>query len=394
MGIYSRYAAGALITVIGFLITLYLTPIIGTIAARLGITNETRTNIKRKINKHDNIERRINPNPVPLLGGLAVLVPFILLLPLTGDLQIATPLLISVSMLAISGYLDDRYNLPALTQLAVQITAAAIVAVSVININIVNIPLGGMLDTSTYLYTNSFLGLNLEFLFPGDLIMILWLLFTINAVKWVGGIDALLESTMLVAFAMIYVLGIRSGNLFVIINSALLLGLLGGFTFFNFPPAKIFTASSGKTAYGFLIGVFAIVNNNKFSASLLILLLPLTDFIFVITKRFLTQRPKDIKETVLLPIKVMRSPDTNHLHHQLLKLGYDPRAVLMIEGAVSLLVGVIAVASASAFRLGLAMLLAVGLLIAIVILHYKVHRLPSKQTRSEPEESPESRYSY
>src|SRR5690606_13352 len=119
----------------------------------------------------------------------------------------------------------------------------------------------------------------------------------------------------------------------------------------NFPPAKIFSSATGSLPYGFLIGVLSILNQTKFATTIIVLLLPLVDFAFVILKRFIKSRPRTVKEFIKSPVQLMRMADTNHLHHQLLKLNMTNKQILLAELLVTILACAVAVFSAEAFRL-------------------------------------------
>lgn len=393
-----RYISFLPTAILGFILTLLFTPVVGYIARKTGVLNETQKDIKEKFNKHENIARRINPNAVPLLGGLAVVVPlFVFVLATFGLNEITTPVLIGLGSLTITGLLDDIYNLPATVQMSVQVLVAIIIASSIINLPIVNLPLLGPLYLDHSVISPGFLPFNIEFLFPGDLIMVVWIVAVINAVKWVGGVDALMEGNLAIAFSIMYVIAIRTNAEFVLLTSIFLFGSILAFTFYNLPPAKLFTGSTGKSTYGFLIAVMSLINDTKVAITLLILLLPIIDFILVIIKRASIARPHTVKEVLTLPIKIMRMADTNHLHHKLLSIGFSVKQVLLIEFGISLTIGAIAVGTAEAYRLMIVLIVGILLVAAILTLHilsrknFKIHK-PEEPTPTD--DSPESRYSY
>ncbi len=396
--LYWRYIQFLPVMIAGLLTTLLLTPIAGFIAQKFNIVNETKDHKRSVLNRFENIERRINPNAVPLLGGLAVLVPFMLFIILFfGFNDITIPIILGLSILIVSGVLDDIYNLPATAQFGAQILAASIVAFSVIDLEYISIPFDGILYLDQWTYTFEFGSLPGSIVLLGDLIMIIWMLVMINAIKWVGGVDALMESTVGVAFILLYVIALRDQNNLIAISSIFLFGSLIGFIFYNFPPAKIFSGSVGKSSYGFILATFAILNDAKVAVTIMILLLPLMDFIFVLVKRTLSNRPRTVGELVTHPLKIMRMSDTNHLHHQLLKLGFTNRQVLLIEIGVSLLLGIVAVTIAEAYRLVFLFGIGIIVIMGILLLHILAKRRESKEPDKKDEgekESPESRYSY
>ncbi len=392
---YWKYLNNYPVFIIALLATLILTPIVGYIAKRYNILNVTKNNKRFSLNKYDNDDRRINPDPTPLLGGLAIIIPLIIFLIFAfGFNQTTTPIIIALIIIVIGGVLDDIYNLPATTQFFLQFIAATIIALSVINLDFIKLPFDGIINLNiSSLSTNSFI-FPIEFLFPGDLIMIFWILIVINALKWVGGLDALLEGTISISFLLLLIIGIRTSHVFVILTSVYMLGAFSGFIFYNFPPAKIFSASAGKTSYGFLVAILSLMNETKGAITIMIILLPLVDFVFVLLKRISISKPRNFVEFIKLPLNIMRMSDTNHLHHQLLKIGFSPRKVLLVEMSISLFIGIIAVSSTEAFRF--VIILSFGLLIMIfLLLLHILSGIKEKQKQQKMnEESPESKYSY
>jgi len=114
----------------------------------------------------------------------------------------------------------------------------------------------------------------------------------------------------------------------------------------------------------------------------MLLALPIIDAIYVIIYRYVTYKPKN-------PIELMKINDTSHLHHQLLKLDFNNTQVLLIETAVSLLVGSFAILATGALRY-FSLIFGIAVVIGfIVFINYKA------RTKKEKEKlSPESKYSY
>lgn len=356
-----------------------VTPIIGFFAKKYDILDYPAKLRKKKLNKFDKEERHIHEKPTPLLGGLSFIIPVILILLLFLNISVVIKaILVGLLILTIFGILDDIFNLPASYQLLGQILAATVIALSPINMDILNIPLDGVLNLNWYTF-----GL---FIFPGDLIMILWILLCINAIKFINGSDGLMEGNAIIICLLFFILGIRTNAEIIILLSLILAGGLSGFLFYNFPPAKIFSGSVGKTSLGFLIAVIAVLNDTKFAASIMILTLPMIDLIFVVVKRYLQHKPKNFFELIKIN-------DMNHLHHQLINLGLTPRKVLLVEISFTLLIGLIAILTTGAINFFFFVLVIFLSIIGLLTLHILVKKKQYSQP-PEQEESPESRYSY
>ena len=115
--------------------------------------------------------------------------------------------------------------------------------------------------------------------------------------------------------------------------SILLLCAIGGFLFFNFPPAKLYFGDSGSLFIGFCLGFMSILYNwapeettvytSTLSPILLIFSVPLIDFLVVFTYR----------------IRMGKSPaigGTDHISHRLLAKGFSEKKVLSIFLSYSL----------------------------------------------------------
>lgn len=378
---YDKYLNYWPIFLFGLLLSFFLVPLIGKVALKWGITYKPRT--KRKNREYDNPEKALHDKETPALGGLAVTIPLIIGLLLFFRLDPFTiPIIISLLILVLGSVLDDIFNLSSKVQLGYQILAAAVIAFSVIDLSNISFFSNDFLNLTASSWSSNFLSIPISFIFPGDLILMVWILLCINSVKWVGGSPGLVESYSLVIFALLFVIGIRTFSLFSSTFGILIAGSLISLLYFAFPPPKIMSGSSGKSVYGFLISIFALISGVKFSTTIMLLALPIIDALYVIVYRYITYKPKN-------PIELMRINDTSHLHHRLIKLNFSGKQILLIETSISLLVGSFAILSTGALRY-FALIFGIAAVIAfIVFINYKAHRKEKVK-----EQSPESKYSY
>lgn len=112
----------------------------------------------------------------------------------------------------------------------------------------------------------------------------------------------------------------------------------------------------------------------------MIIMLPLADFLFVLSKRASVRRPNSIKSFMTLPIQLMRMADTNHLHHKLC-ISVSVKQVLMVEVSIALVVGIIAVLSTAAYRLVIIMSLFLAILLFILAIHVLANNRLNKRKR-------------
>lgn len=390
--VYVNYLKYLPILGIAFVSGILLTPIIGNLAQKYNIFDLPAKqrlalqNLRKKyLNKEDNPVRHIHKVKTPLLGGLSVIIPIflgsLLLLKITPAV---IPIIASLLLITIVGVLDDKFSIPAKIQLLIHIIAGLIIAVSTIDLSYMTNPFGGTFNLNIHTYSYTLFGIPASFVFPGDILVIPWIILCINAIKWVGGSDGLMETNSIIAFIMLFVLGIRNQSVIMIVISLLATGSLMGFLIYNFPPAKIFTGSTGKTFFGFLLGVLALVDGAKMATAIIILSVPIIDALVVLIHRMIKYKPKNIFE-------LMKINDTTHLHHQLMDLGLKARQILFIEGALSLFFGMIAVLTIGASKLFA--LLASVFFVALGI--SLIHIVNSRKKRVRVDEpSPESKYSY
>jgi UDP-GlcNAc:undecaprenyl-phosphate GlcNAc-1-phosphate transferase len=383
---YLKYIVHLPNFVYGFLIALLLTPIIGKLAFKYGITYKPAS--KRLGKDYDNAEKAIHDVETPALGGLAVTLPLLIfVIVMFGWNSISAPFIIALTIMIVGSTLDDIYNLPAIAQLGTQLLASAVIAFSIIDISIIASPFGGIVNLNWANLSFSAFNIPWNLIFPGEFILVAWIMICINAVKWVGGSPGLMESNSFVAFILLYILGIRTASDFVTVNSIFIAGGLLGFLVFAFPPQKIFSGTPGKALYGFIIAVFAIINGAKFASTLMILLLPILDFAFVIIKRI-------IKHKEFNPVKLMRLNGKDHLHHQLISLGLSRKQVLMAESSITLFIGSIAILSTGASKLFLLVIAAFLILTGILAINIFKQKAEEKRVKELEPESPESKYTY
>jgi UDP-GlcNAc:undecaprenyl-phosphate GlcNAc-1-phosphate transferase len=292
--------------------------------------------------------RNVNADSVPRLGGLAVVVAFILpvvaILPLESSVALMLRadgkrvggLLVGALALALLGDVDDLRRVRPVHKLAVHALAATVAYFTGFQIHAVQIPLVGELSMGI-------------FALP---VTILWIVGIVNAINLIDGLDGLAAGVVFFAGLTCFTVAMVSHNVFVAAMMAPLLGALLGFLFFNFNPARIFMGDSGSYFLGFLIGTTSLAGPlQKTSAAVSIMMpilalgLPIFDTLFSIVRRVLERRS---------PF----SPDRGHVHHRLLAMGLThKRAVLILYGiCIALTAAAIAVSLGQAWQAGLAML--------------------------------------
>jgi len=382
-GSLEKYISFLPILIIGFVITFVLTPIIGNIAKKNNIVYVP--NVKRKGKKFDNPDKAMHKGIIPALGGLGVMIPiFLVTLVFFKIDSITLPLLIALGILTIGGVLDDIFNLPAKVQFGIQILAALVICTSILDLE--SFTIFGTSIPMDLLKVQPVIGkFAFSLTFPGDLFLLCWLVFCINSFKWIGGSPGLIEGNALIVTSLIFIISIRHQVLFSSTLSSLIVGSLLAFLIFAYPPPLIMSGSPGKSVYGLLICTLALISQTKFATTLILLLLPTLDAIYVVIRRYIDYKPKN-------PLELMKISGTTHFHHRLLKMDTPPQKVFWIEFGITLLIGSLAIVATGALRY-FCLIWGIIFIIAIILL-LKLKAAQKENSKSHKEESSESKYSY
>jgi len=378
-----KYLVFIPIFIVGFLLSFILTPIIGNFAKKHNIVYVPNT--KRKGKSFENPEKAMHKGIIPALGGVAVIIPVFLLIIFCFKLDsITLPLLIALGILTLGGILDDVLDLPAKTQMVLQILAASVIAFSVLDLD--SLPLFNTIIPMDLLKFQPVIGnFAFSFIFPGDLFLFIWLIFCINSFKWIGGSPGLIEGNSLITTSLIFIISIRYQVLFSSTASALITGSLLAFLIFAYPPPLIMSGSSGKSVYGLLICTLGLISQTKFATTLILLLFPTLDAIYVLIKRYIEYKPKNL-------LNLMQISGATHFHHQLLKLDLSRKQVFWVEILVTLVIGSLSIITTGAYRY---LLLILGIsLVLFIILFANFKALKKEKNEKKKEESSESKYSY
>ena len=306
---------------LGFVATIFLTPIVGWIAKRFGFIDLPKDKRKRT---DKTLSQRIHTIPKLRLGGIAVFITFITLILFQGNLNPKIiGMLAGLVVLLVAGAIDDKYELSARNQMIAQIIAATIVVLSGVTIS--HIDFAGQRFTFDSFRQIFDLGIfQYEFIFPGAFITIFWILLIINAINWMCGIDAIGEVMTFIASLSTMLLGVRANQYELAMVSGIFASNLLGYIPFNFPPSKIISGTAGTTGYGYILAVLAILSGSKFTSAIIVLSLPLIDMIWVVIYRLIK----------LKDVPFLKRPFVGgnvHLHHRIMALGFTQIQTLFIE---------------------------------------------------------------
>ena len=289
--------------------------------------------------------RKVHSTAVPRMGGLAVyasaaaaLLLIVVVLGLldatTPDLRPLWPILVGGSLVFGVGILDDLYDLPPWPKLAVQTLAAGIVVGS--GLLIERLTVGGttwQLGVAAYPLT------------------LVWIVVLTNAFNLIDGIDGLAAGIAVIAGTACAAILVGRNHVPEAMLLTALVGAALGFLVFNFAPASIFLGDGGSLLFGFVLAATAITGWQKGATALaagvplLIFALPLADAASALIRRVM-RRPGSGQVTVRQVLHQVVEPDRHHIHHRLLALGWSPRRATLILYLVTLLLSLLALATA------------------------------------------------
>ena len=291
------------IMIVGFGASLCLTPLTRQIAMRLGVTAAPN-------------KRNIHASHVPLMGGAAIYIGFVLSILLFSPPAFLVELgaiVAGATMLALIGYLDDRRHLSPRLRLFVMLVSALVVAAAGVQIRLFSNPL---IDLPLTLF---------------------WIVALINAVNWIDNMDGLAAGTAAITAGFFLLLALSQGQVLVSMLAAAIFGSAVGFLTYNFNPSSTFMGDMGAYTLGFVLAILAI--KLKFAAQPLnvtwmvpvfALALPILDINLAVLTRLLERRP------LMLASK-------DHISHRFLAAGMTQRQTLALLYGASILYGLLAV---------------------------------------------------
>ncbi len=287
-----------------------LTPLIRRLAHRYGALD------------HALSSRKIHGQPVPRLGGIAIVLAFyaplvglLIFQTSTGEIFLAerehvVGLFAGGALIALLGIYDDFRGAGATRKFLVQFLVAGLMYALGFRMEVLANPFGPELTLGW-------------FALPFTL---LWFVGVINAMNLIDGLDGLAGGVALVAVLTTFFIALQRAHPLMMLFSLTLAGAILGFLFYNFNPATIFMGDTGSMFLGFVLAASAIQTNQKSSTAVAVLIpaialgLPIMDTLLAMSRRAWRGQP-------------LFQADKGHIHHRLLALGLSQRqAVFVLYG--------------------------------------------------------------
>jgi UDP-GlcNAc:undecaprenyl-phosphate GlcNAc-1-phosphate transferase len=305
---------------LAFLVTYFTTPMVRNFAFKVKAVDVPN-------------DRKIHANPIPRLGGIAIYLGFIVAIIIAlvlGNIWgihlkplMIIGLLLGATVLVGVGVVDDIKGIRPLTKLVWQIGATILVFFFGVEINFFSLPGNGLIAIGM-------LSIPLT---------LIWIVGMTNAMNLIDGLDGLAAGVTAISTMTLFFVALRTHQIGAAILMLALCASTLAFLRYNFNPATIFLGDSGSLLLGFILATAAIIGVFKTTlvvallVPVLILGVPIFDTLFAIGRR----------------LKEKRNPfeaDNKHIHHLLLRAGFNQREAVLAIYAVCFILSFIALVMA------------------------------------------------
>lgn len=298
----------ALLALSTLLFSLLVTPIVIKFSKLLNVTDKPNN-------------RKVHKAPIPTLGGVAIFISFLLgLMILQPDSNYHAVILIGAVLIVMLGVFDDIKSLSPKIKFLVQVGIAFLVVFKGgLQVEYINFPFGGQI----------------EFGVMSSVITVFWIVGITNAINLIDGLDGLAAGVSAIALFTMAGMAIIMGDVYVTTMALLLFFSTIGFLKYNFFPAKIFMGDTGALFLGYMISVLALLGFKNvtfisFVIPIFILAVPISDTLIAIIRRYVNNQP-------------LASPDSSHLHHKLLKMGFSHKHTVLVIYTLSIMFSLAAI---------------------------------------------------
>jgi len=295
-----------------FLLTSVLTPAVRALALKFGVTDSP------------NQAHKTHKEPVPYLGGIAIIVGTItitfgaaLLTDFTQQtLLLASTILLPAILMSIVGLIDDIKQLRPWPRFMAQNALALASATTLVKTDTLGTPFGV---------------LTLDFA-----VTMLWLVGITNSINFFDNIDGGASGAVAISSVALTLVAITNGQILIGAMSGVLAGSTIGFLIWNRPPARIYMGDAGALFLGILIATLTIRLDSKEELGKLGLLIPF----FLLAVPILDTSVAVIKRVYrrLSPFQGGR----DHLSHRLMRLGLKKRSAVLTLWVLSVIFSILA----------------------------------------------------
>jgi UDP-GlcNAc:undecaprenyl-phosphate GlcNAc-1-phosphate transferase len=258
-----------------------------------------------------NQRHKTHKEPVPYLGGLAIVVPTLALvsfglaiLPLDNETKLRGMLLIIPGLaLSLVGLLDDKENLRASTRFVFQVCISGIISIVLIQN-----------DISVKLFQSDLINFCLS---------VFWIVGITNAFNFLDNLDGAAAGTTILSSGAIFVLALLEEQFLIATFSLTICAAALGFLYWNRSPASIYLGDGGALFIGLVLSVLLLQFepnvSDRLSASIipvLIMAVPIIDTSVAVISR-ISRR-----------VSIFQG-GRDHLSHRLTGLGLSKKLTAM-----------------------------------------------------------------
>ena len=263
--------------------------------------------IKLRFIDEPNLSHKSHLEPVPYLGGVAIIVGILSVVYVAiftqelirGNLWIANSLFGPALFLGIIGLIDDRKGLDPLPRFLAQSVAGIFTAMTVIATNTVGNPSGNSLLDAV--------------------ITTLWIVGISNSINFFDNLDGGAAGAVAVVALGLFAIALSSNQGLIAASSVTIFGSTLGFLIWNKSPARIYMGDAGALFLGFVLAALIIRLNPdvegkfiSFAIPILLLAIPILDTSVAVFSRI--RRKKSIFQG-----------GQDHLSHRLIRNGLSKR---------------------------------------------------------------------
>ncbi len=291
------------------LLAFAITPLVRILSFKLGTIDVPKDN------------RRMHKKPVPLIGGLAIFLAFLITCLLLCDITKEMLVLLGGSLImVIVGIIDDKKSINAWLKFLIQIAVAGGTVAMGIRIEQIN-------------WNGNYVTLGAW----GIPLTMLWIVGLTNAINIIDGLDGLSCGVSTIScISILFVTVLQGGDASIALITLILIGSCLGFIPYNKNPAKMFMGDTGALFLGYALSFISIQGMLKRHMAisvivpLLIFAFPIADTSFAIIRRVLSGKS---------PFQA----DRGHLHHRLVDMGFTQKKTVTILYSICGLLGMVAV---------------------------------------------------
>jgi UDP-GlcNAc:undecaprenyl-phosphate GlcNAc-1-phosphate transferase len=326
-----------ILAVITALISFVITPLVKKLAIKVNAIDVPKD------------DRRVHIKPIPVMGGLAIYISFVVGVVLYNGILTASQIgiILGATIIVIGGIIDDIKDLRPKYKLLIQIAAAICLLMSGISIAIITNPFKEFYPYLSIGWINV----------P---VTIIWIVGVTNAFNLIDGLDGLAAGVAFISCVTLMIVSLLNGRLEAAFLTAVLSGAILGFLPYNFNPASIFMGDTGSQLLGFLLAAISIEGAIKSATAFIIAVpilafgLPIYDTLFAMIRRKVNG-------------KSIMQADKGHLHHRLLDMGMSQKQAVIIMYFISAVLGGIAIIAMQMSNQRSYFLLALVIVITVVV---------------------------